>query len=256
MADKSTQLILDALSQAMADPAGVPLHGSKAAPGLFAGNASGKQAAQRCKDEGYLRVVRTDTRGKAVHEICALTDKGLAYLLSQASPKQVLEDFVRALEARQNQVGELVAIARQTQASFDALKSTAETVLQSVGSVQTVVNARNGDAPANGKTGATPSAHRAQPTANTGTTAILAHLAQWHAGGASEDCPLPELYRALQRTDAGLSIGHFHDGLRQLHEQGQIYLHPWTGPLYDIPEPPFALLVGHDIAYYVSCRQG
>ena len=28
----------------------------------------------------------------------------------------------------------------------------------------------------------------------------------------------------------------------------------WTGPLYAIPEPPLALLVGHEIAYYASPR--
>ena len=40
-----------------------------------------------------------------------------------------------------------------------------------------------------------------------------------------------------------------------LHETSQVYLHPWTGPLYDIPEPPYALLVGHEVAYYASVRK-
>ena len=39
------------------------------------------------------------------------------------------------------------------------------------------------------------------------------------------------------------------------HDLGKIYLHPWTGPLYDIPEPPYALLIGHEIAYYASIRK-
>ena len=45
------------------------------------------------------------------------------------------------------------------------------------------------------------------------------------------------------------------DGLRKLHQQEQIYLHPWTGPLYDLPEPALALLVGHEVAYYASRRE-
>ena len=49
-----------------------------------------------------------------------------------------------------------------------------------------------------------------------------------------------------------LTIGAFHDTLRALQTAGDIYLHPWTGPLYDIPEPPYALLVGHEVAYYAS----
>ena len=51
-----------------------------------------------------------------------------------------------------------------------------------------------------------------------------------------------------------MSVGLFHDALRQLHEDHQVYLHPWTGPLYALPEPAFALLVGHEVAYYASIR--
>jgi hypothetical protein len=83
--------------------------------------------------------------------------------------------------------------------------------------------------------------------------AILARLADW-SGAAGEDCPLPELYRALSILDAPPSIGEFHDCLRKLHADGTVYLHPWTGPLYALPEPAYALLAGHNIAYYASQR--
>ncbi len=55
MADKSTQLILAALGRAVASPDGAPLFAAKSGPGLFPSSAAGKQAAQRCKDEGWLR---------------------------------------------------------------------------------------------------------------------------------------------------------------------------------------------------------
>ena len=84
--------------------------------------------------------------------------------------------------------------------------------------------------------------------------AVLAHLSAWHDSGALEDCPLPELYHRCAADVLGMSIGAFHDSLRQLERDGRLYLHPWTGPLYDLPEPPFALLVGHEIAYYASAR--
>jgi hypothetical protein len=237
LADKSTQLVLDALTRAVADPAGTLLHGSKAAPGLFTRTAPAKQAAQRCKDEGYLHVLRTETKGKTAQEVCAITEKGLAYLLSQTSPKQVLEDFVRALEARRSQVADLVATARQWLAAFEALKATVEKVLTHVQSARPEVPS--------------PSAVNGSET---WTGAVLSHLARWQESGATEDFPLPELYRQAQQASPSLTIGHYHDGLRRLHDQGQIYLHPWTGPLYEIPEPPYALLVGHEIAYYASRR--
>jgi hypothetical protein len=84
------------------------------------------------------------------------------------------------------------------------------------------------------------------------TPALLEHLDRWAAANASEDCSLPELYRFATAAVPGLSIGAFHDTLRALQDAGTIYLHPWTGPLYDIPEPPYALLVGHEVAYYAS----
>ena len=83
MADRSTQMLLDGLSRAAADPAGLPLLAGKAFPGLYPCTAPGKQVAQRCKEEGFLRVVRTETRGKNAVEVCTISDKGIAYLLSR-----------------------------------------------------------------------------------------------------------------------------------------------------------------------------
>lgn len=236
MADKATQLLLDGLGRAVADPAGLPLLAGKAAPGLFAAGAAGKQVAQRCKDEGYLRVVRTDTAGRSPVEICAITEKGLAYLLGQVSPRQVLEDFIRALEARQTQAGDLLAAARRMQETLEALKATAERVLHQVGK---------------------PSAPQAAASSNGSETWLgeaLSFLARRHDAGAPDDCPLPELFRQTRASAPALTIGHFHDGLRRLLADDRVYLHPWTGPLYDLPEPPYALLVGHEIAYYASIR--
>jgi hypothetical protein len=83
---------------------------------------------------------------------------------------------------------------------------------------------------------------------------ILSHLARRDEAGASEDCPLPELFREARQSAPHLTIGRFHDGLRSLCDAGQIYLHPWTGPLYALPEPRYALLAGHEVAYYASQR--
>jgi hypothetical protein len=236
MADRSTQLLLDGLERTLADPSGVPLHGTKTAPSLFPTTSIGKQTAQRCKDLGYLRPVQSETKGKKPLEICALTEKGLDYLVSQVGPKRLLEDLVRAIEARHAQLHELVSTARQTQATLDALKVATEKVLQY-------------------QSEPTPGHSAATNGSSTWPRAMLSCLAQWHATRNSEDCPLPELFRQSQETAPGLTIGRFHDALRLLHAQEQIYLHPWTGPLYDLPEPAFALLAGHEIVYYASLRR-
>jgi hypothetical protein len=84
--------------------------------------------------------------------------------------------------------------------------------------------------------------------------AIRQQLAAWHESGALGDCPLPELFRRLRPCSPRLTIGQFHDRLRRMVQQEAIYLHPWTGPLYELPEPAYALLVGHEVAYYASLR--
>jgi hypothetical protein len=254
LANSSTQVVVDALSRAAAHPSGLPLFGAKLSA-LFSASAPAKKAAQHCKDEGFLRVLRTESRGKRSREFCAITEKGLAYLLSQVSPKQVLEDFVRTLHSHQAQVGELLANARRWQVDFDALKATAEKVLMKVNSGPWAVDSVNGKAGGCSGTGS-----GAQPRSDSdlstplGPLFLLKHLQQWHDSGASGDCPLPELFRRTHQHGGPFSIGQFHDELRRLHEQERIYLHPWTGPLHEIPEPAYVLLVGHEIAYYGSIR--
>jgi hypothetical protein len=236
LADKTEQLVVEGLSRAMAEPGGICLHGSKTSPGLFATTGPAKQAAQQCKEAGFLKILRTETKGKTVQEICAITENGIAYLLSQVSPKQVLENLVQAVESRGEQVGELVEAARVCQNTFATLKAQVEKVIGQIGhpAPATASTSVNGNGPGPWK------------------TEVLAYLRKWQSSRTNEDCPLPDLYEQARRSAANLTLGQFHDGLRALHDQGQIYLHPWTGPLYEIPQPSFALLIGHAVAYYAS----
>lgn len=240
MADKLSQLLLDALGRAALAPAGMPLFGSKAAPGLFPSTAPARQAAQRARDDRLIRLVASDPKGKSDRDLFALADAGREYLFRQSSPKQVLEDLARAIEARQAQVETLLGVVRETQSELVAVKE--------------ILAKLNLGEPGASATGGLEDA--IPPVANApGSPCWLAdlqsELSDWSAAG---DCPLPELYRRLNTEHATLSIGQFHDGLRQLYDREQVYLHPWTGPLYAMPEPAFALLIGHEIAYYASQR--
>jgi hypothetical protein len=234
LADRSTPLILKALARAAAEPDGISLFAGKNLPGLFGSSAAAKQAAQRCKADGFLRTALTETRGKTVHELCALTEKGLTYLLTHAGPKQVFEDFIRALDARREQLSSVLEGVRNTQHSLESMRSVVETLA--------AISAE--------PVGPAPSTNGRHDRFNE----IVAHLTSWRDSGASGDCPLPDLYRRTLQSGP-LTIGQFHDVLRKLHEQERIYLHPWTGPLYDLPEPSSALLVGHVIAYYAGIRE-
>lgn len=264
MADKLTQLITDALTQAAAHPDGLPLYATKTEAGLFPNTAAAKPAAQKCLTEQLLRVSATQTKGKLTRELYTLTEAGWEFLLAAVNPRQVLEDFVRVLEARQGEVGELLETARRMADSLHGLKEAVARVLPSVsaGRVNAALTrepAPGPDMPAPRSTSRLTEHLQAEPqavvvdvTPDLGAT-LLAHLGEW-SGTAGEDYPLPDLYRSLSRLPSPPSIGEFHDCLRRLHADGAIYLHPWTGPLYALPEPAYALLVGHNIAYYASIR--
>jgi hypothetical protein len=231
--DISSPLVLDALRRAAADPAGSLLFCQKANPGLFGTSVSARQAAQKCKELKLLEVVRSEPRGKSVQEVVVLTPKGMEHLLSRSDPRLLLEDLIRTLETREKQWSALSDAVHQTQASLTAFKEMTASVL---GSMSKVGN------PSPPSTGA--------------ARADLARrcLATWNDGNPAEDCPLPRLFRDMQATDPELTNGLFHDLLRKLHLGEQIYLHPWTGPLCEMPEPGMALLVGHEVAYYASLR--
>jgi hypothetical protein len=245
LADKLSQLVLDALTRAALAPGGTPLTGTKSAPGLFPATAVAKQAAQKARDDGLIRQVAADPKGKPDRDLYAATLAGIEFLLQLTSPKQVLDDLARAVEARHAQFTEWLTVARDTHAELSAVR---EILAQVV--------------PKLGEPAASAAGYFTHPAADAAGSPdflpdLRSLLADWDEAG---DCPLPELYRRLRATtrSAGtppaLSIGQFHDGLRELHDREQVYLHPWTGPLYALPEPAFALLVGHEIAYYASLR--
>jgi hypothetical protein len=225
------------LTRALAAPAGSPLHGGKSEPALFANTVAARRAGQQCKTAGWLETVRSEVKGKPAVEICTITEKGIAHLLGQVNPKPVLEEFVRAVETCGKQIAEALATAQRGQSALEAIEGRLIGVLSRIQEPTPPV--------------ALPSVNGSDPW----NSAALAFLAEWSKTRPNDDCPLPELYRHAQHSVPHLTIGQFHDGLRQLHDNGTIYLHPWTGPLSEIPEPAIALLVGHMIAYYASPKE-
>jgi hypothetical protein len=277
VADKLTQQITDALTRAASESTGLPLYASKADPGLFPNTAAAKSAAQKCLSDNLVCVVAPDARGKTARDLYGLTEKGWEFLLAAVNPKQVLEDFVRVLEARRGEVGELLDTARRMADSLQGLKDAVSRVLPSVSAARLPANPDrqvggvNRECERTGLTtpdltvgvrqqvapDLTVEVHSDNalavldaPPALDLAPAVLAYLAD--RTGAT-DCPLPELFRAVSSVDA-LTIGSFHDCLRQLHAAGTLTLTAWPGPLYEMPDPQYALLIGHGIAYYASLR--
>ncbi len=234
MADRNSHHLLEGLRRAAAEPSGASLHAGKGTSGLFPATAAGRLAAQRGKDEGYLRSIEISANGKPGSETCAITEKGLAYLERECDPRHLLEDLVRAIEAREGQLAELLTRVGAWQGGMAELRAVAERYLQAA----THLDPSDPDS--------------RDPQAE----AVLRCLAEWQGTGTAEDCPLPVLIHRVRETLPALTLGQFQDALRSLKEQNRIYLHPWTGPLYAMPEPACALLSGHEVAYYASLRKG
>ena len=214
MADKLTQLIVEALTRAAADPAGSPLYAGKAEPGLFPATAVAKPAAKKAADDGLLRLVRTESKGKGSRELYAATEAGVQFLLTQSNPKQVLEDFVRVLEERETQVSDLLTTVRGMADSLAGMRAVAGMVLPQVAVARVSTagaapvragpphTARSGGPIMNGiATLATPlTAPMAVPSAAVCDAddlpdAVMARLTDWAASAAAgQDCPLPDLY--------------------------------------------------------------
>lgn len=235
MVETASPLLLNALARAAGTPDGLPLRGGKV--GLFPGTSPGRRAAQAALANGHLRVVRTEKRGKAVSEHCGLTDHGLDLLLQQADPSAVLERLLAAIEARQGELHDLSEGVRHCAASLDELRRHTQRTLERV-------RTDNAGIP-------TPS----QKSAQDWKALVPAFLRHWAEAHPAEDCPLPELYREVQQNAPGLTLGQFHDGIRALYEHEQVHLHPWTGPMHEIPDPALAMLIGHALAYYVSVKE-
>jgi hypothetical protein len=85
---------------------------------------------------------------------------------------------------------------------------------------------------------------------------IFLVLKEWSDEGRIGDCQLNYIYQKTLSLCPGITPGAFHDGLRSLSQKKLVELHPWTGPLYEIPQPELAMMSGHEIACYASLGPG
>jgi hypothetical protein len=199
--------------------------------GIFPINQSGRAAQAFVSENGLLESSRTEAG-----DFQNVTSKGWHWLRGQGAP--VLNDFLRQMEQWKDQDRALIAKVRENSARLDRL---AEVLKSFLGHTEGEAKSSNS-------------------SATCLKTKIVHFLSErQHSAsrvqGASCDTSLPELFGHLvAEIGQVLTVGEFHDALRDLHQKGEVLLHPWTGTLYSIPEPGVAFLVGHEVAYYVSLK--
>ncbi|MCS7021089.1 MAG: hypothetical protein NZU63_04570 [Gemmataceae bacterium] len=262
-----SHLISAGLSRAAAHPAGLPLisrrHGQE---GLFPPTKMGRTAAQKCLAEGWLLPVQATgasqpalAQRSASSERYVLSQTGWLRLCQDVQPRQVLEDFLRVVEKRTAAVTECLTAVQRLAEELHGLRAALRRWQEGwPTAASSEAPAARSSLPNASRTSCTPVPPGVSvPDATMGdltgaSEAILQALNEWSCSGGA-DCPLPALYRAAQQRYP-MTLGTFHDALRHLHSCQALTLQPWTGPLYAIPEPACALLIGHGIAYYATPR--
>lgn len=248
-ADKTTPAVIEALKQGMAQPGEHRLYKSGKLAGLFPGRTGANiEAAAQALRDGFLEVVRTETKGKTPVEWVKLTQKGVDFVLSHESPARAMDELRQALEmTREGLPAWLVQIRRGLQEQADKVVDEVKSVLGRLESL----SVRIGKALERAEASA-PKLPAGATTAFPWALEALTYLDRRKEGGAPSPCPFPDLFAAIRARDHDLAMNAFHAGLRSMQERGVLQLLPFSGPPEELPEPEYALLDGTTMYYYVT----
>jgi hypothetical protein len=244
--EKRDAALLDGLRAALAGDEH-RLYRSGKLDGLFASRSGlvGEAAALAIR-EGLLEYARTETRGRFEIEWVRLTARGVEYLYEHDSPKAVLGEMRQMLSAARSGIPvwqdemlrsleklatDITGQMADYLAKLDALTKRVDHALRRV-EVSPDLSAS------------------LQAVVLWGVDA-LAYLDRRAEGGASGQCPLPELFGAVRGKHAGLTVRDFHDGLRRLADNRAVQLAPWAGP-GPMPQPEYALMADGRLMYHVG----
>lgn len=233
-AEQETQL---AALRRLLTTSSAKLYGSGKSPGLFPSpSVSSRRSVSEMLEQGLLEVDGDPENSKAT---CRLTSAGREWVLEQDDPRILLEDLLRATEEQTDELRDLAS----------TLSSKRELLEQQAGAIRAVLARLSPD----GSSGTSSLPQPVDPSllVEAIETLIVSGAA---VGPGAAPWTLQRLFTTLRERWPTLTIGQLHDGVRVLHTRGRIRLSPWTGPLYQLPEPALALLIGHEVLYYVDRR--
>ena len=249
MADKVSEVLLDALKQAMAEPVEQRLYKSGKLDGLFASRTGANgEAANLAIREGLLEVVRTETKGKITTEWVRATPQAREFLQRHESPVQALKDLQAILQSNRQGIPlwlsemqrDLETLSKRLVEEAEKWTHRLESIGEQVAQALRRVEAADSPAPEGG-------------TADSAWAVdALGYLDRRRVSGAQGECPLPELFGALRPRHRDLSVPEFHDGLRRLHDRRALRLLPFAGSPNEMPEPEYALTDGANVLYFAA----
>ena len=238
---------VETLSRSLVDPTPRPLMGTRARPGIFVGSSQVvKAAAALCVENGWLAPTgEKQGKGKTAKDLYRITPAGIEYALQHS---------------------EALTLLRELLGASDALREALRSIQGKLDEASQGLNAQNGvlgqlrervsppDLSAVLEAVAAVPASPVTVAHDNWLAAAVDFLRGYRRRNPQQRCPLPELYRHVSRSNS-ISIGRFHDGLRQLVREQRIALHPYTGPMYQLKDEQYALLLGQEIKFYADIKQ-
>ena len=244
--EKRDGVLLDGLRAALSGDEH-RLYRSGKTDGLFAGKTGvhGEAAALAIR-EGLLEYARTESRGRFEVEWVRLTSKGVEYLYQHDSPRAILGEMRQMLAAAQS------GMPMWQDEMLKSLEKLATHITDQMAHYLGKLDAISKRVEeAMRRADVMPELSQALQELIPWGVDALAYLDHRRAGGASNECPLPELFGAVHGKHAGLTIRDFHDGLRRLADNRAVKLTSWTGP-GSIPQPEHAMMAEGKLMYHVG----
>lgn len=274
------ELIFEALERSLADPRPRKLHGTRTNPGIFlTRSAAAVEAARRCLEQGLIAPRGEERTKSKATPLYGLGAAGIRYLLEHDPLRQLLAatqegvarlgqasaDCQQTLAKVQQQAAQLQEVVQQAAQRLQppdlekmlAAATTPGDAAAARGAAPAVDarKARETAAVAGGPGVESGLARAAKPTGAESQLgeAVLQHLRQHKRQTPLRPLDLPQLFRFARSRQPALSLGAFHDLVRDLADAGQIRLSPFTQAMYQLAEPECAMIVGREIMYYAEC---
>jgi hypothetical protein len=238
---------LQALTQALTDPAPRVLLGSGKQPGFFKGSTQTTRAAAKlCEERQWL--VGTGAwvgKGASKKQQYRLSPAGLQAVLDQSETHALLRGLSDALREQVQWFGSVRDQLGQVLGGLQPLAEVVATLVKKVEppDVEGVLRRLNSMP---GPPAPPP------PNAPDWLDRVIELAATQQQRDQYQPLALPALYAALQPLRPGLTIGQFHDGLRLLRDRGRIRLSPYTRALATIDDARTALFLDGEVMYYVE----
>jgi hypothetical protein len=242
--EKRTELTLDALKRALAEPGAHRLFRSGKLPGLFPSRVGASaDAALRALTDGLLETVRTEAKGKFIVEWVRVTPKGVSFVHDRDSPKAVLRELREVIGETQSGVPLWMADARREVATIaERFERQGQEMLKRLDVLAERVEAALRRAEAAGFRVPDPVA-QSVPWAET----VLDYLDRRRETTATE-CSLAELFHALRDRHPTLTVPEYHQGVQRLADVRAVQFVSSA----DAADPEFALIAGAGMFTHIT----